>query len=121
MMTTIDLYTSKYDGESEVFLRERTSLGEVVFEVHLFAADFSSIMGWIQFDSLSDPDSVIFNFNVDMNWGIQESECKRLQEFYDQLQSISSSVVPEDTIVYNAICDICLSAIQNGNKLYYEG
>jgi len=120
-MNKIDLYSSKYEGESETFLRERTSTGMLVFEVHLFSADFSSIMDWIPFDSMTDINSVIYNFNVNLDWGTDESECERLQEFYDQLIAINNIIPNEEMDVYNAIKQICQSALQNGNKLYYKG
>ncbi len=49
-----------------------------------------------------------------------EWECKRKQEFLDQLNAINASNISSDFVdAYNAIKQICLSTINN-NKLYIE-
>jgi len=66
-MIKIDLYSSKYEGESEIFLREST--GELKTELHLFSADFSSIMDWLPFGNTSSNESVIYKFNMMLDLG----------------------------------------------------
>jgi hypothetical protein len=58
----------------------------------------------------------MYNYLRCEGWYNGEWECKRTQEFLDQLNSISVSVELQE--VYNAIKQICQSAILTGNKLF---
>ena len=120
-MGIVDLYTSKYEGESETFLRERNYNGLLISELHLFSGDFSSIMDWIPFGPTTPIDSVAYNFNVNISWGMVESELVGLEDFYNDLLTVSSNIPSDDVNAYNAILDISKSTIQNGNKLYFKG
>ncbi|MGY3215408.1 hypothetical protein [Mucilaginibacter sp. HD30] len=118
-MTTIDLYTG-YEGELDDFLRERTPSGTLVFEVHLWHGHFTSVLDWLPFITETHEESVVYNFHTDVDWGDEESECNRLLELYNQLEAIEKDINPLDYDAYIAIKQICNSALQNGNKLYYK-
>lgn len=120
-MIRIDLY-SPYKGEIEIVFIEKDVNDQVLFEVDLWYADFTSLMGYIPIVSDIHPDSVLYSWQKGVgfldegNW-----ECKRVQEFYNQLTAINN--IPETVgldSVLNALIQICQSVLRNGNKLIIE-
>lgn len=88
----------------------------------MYSADFNSIIDWIPFDLNSHIESVVYLYNMDMDFGNDFTEIKRLQEFYDKLLLISN-LVPSHPLGLDdldSLKQICLSAIQNGNKLFIK-
>ena len=115
-MQIINLY-SDYEGYQEIVLTEELSSGEIIFKVQLLAFDFDEILSLIPLGEYN-PDSVMYNYFRASGWHDDKWECKRLQEFYDQLTLLSDLVPSDDFGVYNAIKQICNSALQNENKLF---
>lgn len=121
-MIQIDIYTQNYLGELETTLVEKNSLNQIVFELRMFSADFISIVDWIPFTIDSHNQSLVYLINSDKDFGNDFTEIKRLQEFYDQLTLISNLVLPhplglEDLV---SLKQICLSALQNGDRLFIK-
>lgn len=120
-MTTIDLY-SNYIGEIEIIFLEKNNLGNTIFKVELYYGNFTSLMGHIPIPTNMHSDSVFYNwfkcigFYDDEIW-----ECKRVQEFYDQLLAISN-LTNESGLAetLDALKQICHSTLQNGNSLFIE-
>jgi hypothetical protein len=119
-MITIDLYTENYLGELETILVEKNINGKIVTKLKLFSADFSSIIGWIPFNEFSDQNSVVYLFNMDLNWASELIEITQIQDFYYQLQHIPEEAHPLGLPVLNSLKNICKSVIENGNKLFIE-
>ncbi|MEN0056765.1 MAG: hypothetical protein AAGC65_24015 [Mucilaginibacter sp.] len=120
-MTHIDLY-SDYIGELEIILTEKNQNGEIVFKVDLWYADFTSLMGYIPLHTDMHQDSVAYNWQRGEGfYNMKEWECKRVQEFHDQLTAVGP-LSPEAGLndVKNAILQISLSALQSGNKLFIQ-
>ena len=115
----IDLY-SPYVGEIEIMFLEKDIQGEVIFEVDLWYADFTSLMEYAFVSSAYHPDSVLFNWQKGIGFFDKEDwECKRVQEFYDQIIAVDHlppSAGLDDVIA--ALLQICKSALTNGNKLF---
>jgi hypothetical protein len=120
-MIYIDLY-SNYIGELEIIFIEKNSNNEPVFKVDLWYADFTSLMGYIPLQLDMHQDSVTYNWQIGKGfYDVEEWECKRVQEFYDQLTAINT-LHPDSGLdnVRDAIIQICLSALQSGNKLFIQ-
>ncbi|MGY3215409.1 hypothetical protein [Mucilaginibacter sp. HD30] len=119
-MTIIDLYTG-FEIDSEIIFREKTLSGDNVTEVHLWYGYFVDIMSLIPLSETMHQDSVTYNWQKGTGfYNYQEWECKRVQEFNDQLISISSNIESDFQEAYNALKLICHSTLQNSNKLYIE-
>jgi hypothetical protein len=120
MMIKIDLYTG-FELDNEMIFREKTLSNEIIIEVDLWYGYFDSIMDLIPPFEGMHPDSIVYNWEKSTGFYERgEWECKRVQEFYDQLVSGQAGVTSDFEEAYNALKQICLSTIQNGNKLYIE-
>lgn len=121
-MIQIDLYTENYLGELETTLIEKNNSNQIIFELRMFSADFSSIVNWIPFDTNSHTESLVYQYNMDMDFGNDFTEVKRLQEFYNQLLSINNQIQPHPLGLfdYDSLKQICLSTLQNGHKLFIK-
>ena len=119
-MITIDLYSAYYEGELEAVLIEKDGADNIVFEVRLIQADFSGIIDWIPYDETSDPENLVRLINLNVDWGSNFSQVIRLQEFHEQLLTIVDNLDPADLQVYNAIKNICESAIRHNNRLFIK-
>lgn len=118
-MQIIDLYTQNYLGELQIVLQEKSN-NQILFKVILLDYHFNEILNLIPNGSYH-PESVIDNFYKCTGYYDNEWECKRKQEFLDQLNAINASNISSDFVdAYNAIKQICLSTINNNNKLYIE-
>lgn len=118
-MQTIDLYSQYYLGESQIILLEKNN-NQILFKAILFDYHFNKILSMIPLGQYH-PDSVIYNYFQKVGWSDDEWECKRKQEFFDQLNAINLNSIPSDFVdAYLAIKQICVSAINNNNKLYIE-
>lgn len=120
-MINIDLY-SDYVGELEIVFLEKNSDNEIIFKVDLWYADFTSLMGHIPLQPVMHQDSVIYNWQRGIGfYDIEDWECKRIQEFHDQLLAIVDmpSTAGLDN-VRNALIQICDSALQNGDRLFIQ-
>jgi hypothetical protein len=120
-MINIDLY-SDYIGELEIVFIEKNQNDETVFKVDLWYADFTSLMGYIALQRDMHQDSVAYNWQKGEGfYNEAEWECKRIQEFYDQLMAINE-IHPEAGLenVLSAILQICLSTLQNGDRLFIQ-
>ncbi|WP_143166704.1 hypothetical protein [Pedobacter caeni] len=112
----------------EAYFRERNESGELVFEVEFWSSYFTLILDLFYPDYRELPiESTIHKYHSsnqydEDTWGDEnngEVEIDRLEEFYGHMKSI---VLPESLgaqEVYNAIIEICESAIKNKNKLYF--
>lgn len=119
-MTTTDLYSDIYLGELETTIIEKNSLGEIISELRLCSGDFGSIVELIPFNQSSNIESIVYLYNMDLNWGIDFTQITRIQEFYDQLISISNQVNTIYLPALNALKQIFLSTIQNNNILFIK-
>lgn len=122
-MSTIDLYTNDYIGELETTLIEKDNQGNIVSKVRLFSGSFDEILNFIPYDDSSHHESVMYLYNTEIqDWGKDYSLVTRLQEFYTQLVSIENAVIAAEYFIdeYNAMKQICLSTLQNGNRLYIK-
>jgi hypothetical protein len=121
-MIQIDLYTENYMGELETTLIEKNNSNQIIFELRMFSADFSSIVNWIPFDTNSHNESLVYLYNMDMDFADDFTEIKRLQEFYNQLLSISNQVQPHPLGIadLDSLKQICLSTLQNENRLFIK-
>jgi hypothetical protein len=117
-MSTIDLYTENYLGELSITLREK-SYNQTILEVILLDFHFKEILSLIPLGQYH-PESVMYNYFRCEGWYGGEWECKRKQEFSDQLIAISNSIPSDLQSVYDAIKQICLSAVSNNNNLFIE-
>ena len=120
-MINIDLY-SDYIGELEIVFFEKDQNDEIVFKVDLWYADFTSLMGYIPLQSDMHQDSVTHNWQKGTGFYIAEEwECKRVQEFYDQLTAIAD-LPPEAGLdnIQDAMLQICLSTLRNGDRLFIQ-
>jgi hypothetical protein len=119
-MISVDLYSEYYEGELEATLIEKDSADNIVYELRLFQADFSVIIDWIPYDETSHPENLVLLINIVSHWGSNFSQVVRLQEFHDQLLVIVGELDSSDLQVYNAIINICESALQHGNRLFIK-
>lgn len=117
-MKIINLYTG-FEGYSELVLKEKENSNQIIFEVHLLDFHFNEILSLIPLGQYHD-ESVMYNFFKAEGWHDGDWECKRKQEFYDQLVVVEANVPQYLLDVYNAIKQICFSSIQNGSKLFFE-
>lgn len=130
-MRTIDLITDfqkiSITQIREAYFRERTVAGEIVFEVGLWSGYVGFILSHYPDYKSLPPESVVYKFNWsddygDHTWGDDrygEVEVDRLQEFYGHLKTI---IITEDCNCqkeYDAILEICQSAIKSGNRLFF--
>lgn len=117
-MQTIDLY-SIYEGYQAIELTQETAANEIVFKVQLLAFHFEEVLSLIP-PGIYDSESVVKNYFQSSGWHEGKWESKRTQEFYDQLISINDIVPIDYSSVYDAIKQICNSALQSGNRLFIE-
>ena len=115
-MQTIDLY-SGYEGYARVILTEESPSNEILFEVQLLSFHFDEILSLIPLGQY-DLDSVMNNYFKVSGWHDDKWECKRIQEFYDQLIAVNNLVPPVYANVHEALKQICNSALQNSSKLF---
>jgi hypothetical protein len=120
-MTTIDLYTG-FETDREMIFTEKSSSNQIIFKIKLWYGYFDSIMRLIPLSNNAHPDSIIYNWQKVQGFYDDEIwECKRVQEFYNQLLQIndfSSEINLSDAL--NALKQICLSTIQNRDRLFIE-
>jgi hypothetical protein len=119
-MTITDLCIINPYGLMETLLIEKKASNEITFKVKLFSANFNIIMSLLQFDSSSNPNSLVYFFNTNLDFGSEFSKVNRLQEFYDQLILIDNQIDDLYLLEYNAIKQICESTIQNDNDLFIK-
>jgi hypothetical protein len=111
----------------EAYFRERTESGELVFEVEFWSGYFCMILNLYPDYKTLPKESIIYKYRWsddygDDVWGDDwngEVEIDRLEEFYGHIKSIN---LPEDLNAqqeYSAILEICESAINNKNKLFF--
>jgi len=120
-MINIDLY-SDYVGELEIIFLEKNQNDEITFKVDLWYADFTSLMGYIPLQPNMHQDSVAYNWQKGEGfYNVEEWECKRIQEFNDQLLAINNmpSTAGLDN-VRNALLQICNSALQNNDRIFIQ-
>lgn len=117
-MQTIDLY-SDYEGYQKIVLTEETSLNEIIFEVQLLGFHFDEVLSFIPLGEYNQ-DSVSYNYLRSTGWHDGKWECTRIQEFYNQLLLLDNLIPSNYMNVYNAMKQICNSALQNGNKLFID-
>lgn len=115
-MTTINLYKG-YDGHQEIILLEETSKGEEIFKVQLLAFHFDEILSLIPLGNYSQ-NSVVYNYFKAEGWHDGKWECTGIQEFRNQLVLLNIPVNLDN--VFNAIKQICDSALTNQNKLFID-
>lgn len=113
-MKIINLY-SGYEGSGELILKEKNI--QTTFEVHLLDNDFYDVLSLIPLGQYNS-ESVMYNYFRCEGWYDGEWECKRIQEFLDQLNAISASIPIKLQEVYNVIKQICQSVILTSNKLF---
>lgn len=111
----------------EAFLRERNPKGEVVFEVLMWGYAFNEIMklktNFLELHSESVIRKFIWSrdYSMEDRWAEdEEAECERLFEFYNHLKELSLDIHPDYKNEYQAILEICDSALKNGNKLFIQ-
>ena len=114
-MQTIDLY-GDYEGYAEIVLTEETSSDEIILKVQLLGFHFDEILSLIPFGEY-DSDSVINNYFKVSGWHDGKWECKRIQEFYDQLVTLNDAVPLNYLNILDALKQICNSSLQNKNTL----
>jgi len=116
-MQIINLYRG-YEGYGEIVLTEETSSHEVLFEVRLLDLHFTEVLSQIPLGRYHT-ESVMFNYLGGEGWFYDKWECKRTEEFYEQLVAIQN--MPDDyAAVHDALKQICQSALQYGNQLFIE-
>ncbi|AYN03375.1 MULTISPECIES: hypothetical protein [unclassified Flavobacterium] len=119
-MKTIDLSTINPYGLTEAILIEKKVTNEIVFKVKIFNTSFNKIVDWVPLHSNSNVNSLVYLLNTDLYFASEFTKINQLQEFFDQLLSINEHI--DSTIIeeYNAIKQICESALQNGNSLFLK-
>ncbi|KRD63491.1 hypothetical protein ASE40_21610 [Flavobacterium sp. Root935] len=117
-MQKIDLY-SEYTGELSIVLNEKTSNNLVIFEVKILQFHFNEVLSLIP-SAQYNKESVMYNYFKCEGWYDGQWECKRKEEFKNQLLLIENNVPQNLLHVYNAIKQICASSIQNNNQLFIE-
>ena len=111
----------------EAYFRERTESDELVFEVRFWSGYFGMILHLYPDYTTLPSESIIYRYCWSDDYGNEvwgdewtgEVEVERLEEFYLHLQSI---VLPENSNMqeeYNAILEICESAVKNSNRLFF--
>lgn len=111
----------------EAYFRERTESGELVFEVEFWSGYFGMILELCPDYKTLPSESVIYKYCWSYEYGDEvwgndwdgEAEVDRIEEFYSHLKSI---ILTEDFNAqkeYDAILEICESAIKNKNKLFF--
>jgi len=104
-METLDLY-SDYVGELSIVLQEKNSNQTIVLKVILLEFHFNKILSLISLGQYHN-ESVMYNYFRCEGWHDDEWECKRLQEFIEQLNTINYSVQVDLQNVYNEIKKKC--------------
>ena len=117
-MQIIDL-NSNFKGELEIVIREKKATNEIAIELHVLSFSFEEILSLIPLGQY-DEDSVIYNYFKGNAWYDSEWECKRVQEFYNQLLAMNGNVPSQEVEIYNAIKSICNSTLINNNRLFIE-
>ena len=106
---------------------ERSASGELIFEVGFWSGYFGAILDLYPDYKTLPSESIIYKYrwsyeNEEDIWGDHwngEVEVDRLEEFYGHMKSI---ILPEGLNAqkeYNAILEICESAIKNKNRLFF--
>jgi hypothetical protein len=120
-MTVIDLYTG-FEIDRELIFTEKSSSNQITFKLELWYGYFDSIMRLIPLNNNNHPDSIVYNWQKLEGFYDEEIwECKRIQEFYDQLLGIIN--FPNEAGLndaLDALKQICQSSIQNENRLFIE-
>jgi len=96
---------------------EETLQGQETFKIQLLAHHFDTILSLLPIDNY-EQNSVMYNYYRAQGWHDGKRECNRIQEFNDQLITLDGFVPIELIEGFNAIIQICSSALQNGNKLF---
>lgn len=117
-MQIIDLY-EEYEGYLEICITEETDLSQEIFQVRLLEFHFNEVLTLIPLGQYNI-NSVMYNYFRSEGWHDGKWECTGIQEFYDQLVAINTSVPAKYMEVHNALTEICLSTLKNANKLYIE-
>lgn len=117
-MKKIDLFAG-YEGELEVLIEERMFHQKVVFELRVLSYDLDEILLKIPLREYH-VDSVMYNFQRADGWKEDLWECKRIQEFYDQLVSLNMSPGDKHYAVFAAVKEIFGSAIAHGNTIFMD-
>ncbi|MEO6977751.1 MAG: hypothetical protein ABI113_05200, partial [Mucilaginibacter sp.] len=111
----------------EAYFRERDEAGKLVFEVEFWSGYFGIIL-FLYPDYMALPkESVIYKYCWSYDYGNDvwgdywngEVEVDRLEEFYGHMKSI---ILTEDANAqkeYDAILEICESALKNKNRLFF--
>jgi hypothetical protein len=116
-MKILDLYKG-FEGYPEVILTEESTLPTVLFKIKLLEFHFTEVLSCIPLGQY-DIDSVMYNYLTSSGWFDEKWECRRVQEFLTQLASVQN--LPTEYIdVYDALKQICHSALNSGNKLFIE-
>jgi hypothetical protein len=111
----------------EAYFRERTESGELVFEVVLWSGYFGMILDLYPDYQELPRESIIYKYRWSADyefdtWGDEfngEVQVDRLEEFYDHMKSLVIAEELNAQKEYNAILEICESAIKNKNKLFF--
>jgi hypothetical protein len=61
----------------------------------------------------------MFNHLEGEGWFYNKWQCKRTEEFYEQLVAIQN-MPDEYAAVHDALLQICRSALQHSNQLFFE-
>ena len=118
-MVQIDFYTG-FENDNEIVISEVASNGKVVTELHLWYGYFVGFLGYMPLNENMHSDSVLYNWQQSEGFYENKWQCKRAQEFYDQLSTIGDKIPSEFQAPYIAIKQICESTLQNGNKFFIE-
>lgn len=117
-MEIINLHIG-YEGYPELIFREKNVKKQIVSEVHVLDFDFYEILSLIPLGKY-DTKSVMYNYFQCKGWHEGEWESTRNDEFNNQLILIEN-MIPQNLLnVYNAVKQICVSTIQNKNRLFID-
>jgi hypothetical protein len=117
-MKMIDLYIS-FEGYPEIILTEESTLPTtVLFKIKLLEFHFTEVLSCIPLAQY-DKDSVMYNYFNSSGWFDEKWECKRVHEFFTQLAGVQN-LPTEYMEVFDALKQICHSALNSGNKLFIE-
>lgn len=117
-MKIVDFYKG-FEGSGEIIIFEKDNLNRISSELHIWEGYWESFLTLIPYDIDYHKDSVMYNFLWVEGWKVDAVwECKRIVEFYNQLQAILGHIQKDDIDPYMALLDILFSAIENNNRIF---
>lgn len=116
-MELVNFYKG-YEGNPEIIIKEKEN-NNSVYEVRLLEHHFNELLSLFPLGKYHH-ESILYNYFVAEGWHDGEWECKRIEEFLNQLNMIENLVPDVLKDIYLAIKKIVQSTLHRNNSLFIE-